>query len=260
MPEHYGTFVMTIPRAPYRCPPGPYERACGVADLLQRRGDGHRVIVLDENDGITAEKATFERAFYRLYKDIIEYRPGVTVGSVDSVGRTVVTNQGDFAGHVVNVIPRHRAPQLLSDSGLTGGGRWAPVDPASYESTLMENVHVIGDSQFTTQPKSGHMANSQAKVCADAIIRKAMGVAETIHSAERLSNLTTNSACFSPITATEASWLTAVFRYDTSIPAPEPARRMKLVRESLGEARNWNSENYQSMFSWSENLFADTFM
>ena len=258
MPDN-GTFVMTIPRSPYRCPPGPYERACLVADTLKRRGGAPRVIVLDANSDIQAEKETFSRAFTQLYGDIIEYRPGVRLEAVDSVGRyayTVRESDGveeTVYGDVLNVIPGHSAPSLLTRSGLTNGERWAPVDPISYESTLPDfrNVYVIGDSQGTGQPKSGHMANSQAKVCADAITRRAAGL--PVDTAERLANITTNSACFSPITATEASWLTAVFRYNVD------TRAMGLVGGSLGEARRWNSENFRDMFSWSENLFADTF-
>ena len=252
MPQNNGTFVLTIPRAPYRCPPGPYERACLLADILRRRGDGHRVIVLDANDRIQAERATFERAFHGLYGEIIDYRAGVSVASVNSDNRIVTTSAGDNVhGDVVNVIPRHAAPGLLVESGLTDGGRWAPVNPATYESSLVPGVYVVGDAQATSQPKSGHMANSQAKVCADAIVRAAAGV--STETPERLDNITTNSACFSPITATEASWLTAVFRLNTE------TRAMELVPESLGEAHNWNSENYRAMFDWSENLFADTF-
>jgi NADPH-dependent 2,4-dienoyl-CoA reductase/sulfur reductase-like enzyme len=256
-----GTFVMTIPKAPYRCPPGPYERACLVADILRRQGGSPRVIVLDANPGIQAEKQTFTRAFTGLYGDIIEYLPGRDVESVDSAGGIVYTtrevdgivHREAFRGDVVNVIPRHGAQQLLQDSGLTGGSRWAPVDASTYGSLLagFPGVHVIGDAQGTGQPKSGHMANSQAKVCADAIVRGAFGL--SVDTAERLNNITTNSACFSPITADKASWLTAVFRLDRA------TSQMKLVPGALGEAHGWNSENYQSMFSWSENLFADTF-
>lgn len=258
MPDD-GTFVMTIPKGPYRCPPGPYERACLVADIVRRRGAGGRVIVLDENAGIQAEKATFERAFNELYGDIVEYRSGLTVDAVDSIGRYVYTSK-TVGGHtveeavhgdVVNVIPRHGAAKILKKSGLTDGGRWAPVDPATYGSTVNDGVYVIGDGQGTGQPKSGHMANSQAKVCADAIIRRVLGDASTIMSEERLNNITTNSACFSPITLNQASWLTAVFAYKDGA--------MQLVPGSLGEAHEWSSENYQDMFSWSKNLFADTF-
>tara|TARA_R110001592_G_scaffold363396_3_gene687801 strand:+ start:14776 stop:16035 length:1260 start_codon:yes stop_codon:yes gene_type:complete len=256
-----GKFVMTIPEKPYRCPPGPYERACLVADILKRRGGNSQVIVLDANDGIQAEKETFTRAFNELYGDIIDYRDNVKVESVDSIGRYIytsrnvggVTQQETVHGDVVNVIPRHGAPRWLRNSGLTAGSRWAPVDPVTYGSTLAQfaGVYIIGDSQGTGQPKSGHMANSQAKVCADAIIRRAAGM--PVDSDERLDNITTNSACFSPITATEASWLTAVFRYNRD------TGTMGLVPGSLGESHRWSSGNFREMFTWSENLFADTF-
>jgi NADPH-dependent 2,4-dienoyl-CoA reductase/sulfur reductase-like enzyme len=258
-----GTFVMSIPDKPYRCPPGPYERACLVADILKRRGGGYKVIVLDANDGIQAERETFTRAFAGLYRDIIEYRPLQRVDAIDQNSNTVYTkllnSEGEEIGHdmaqgdVINIIPRHGAPQLLVKSGLTDGGRWAPVDPTTYGSTLEKfpGVYVIGDSQATGQPKSGHMANAQAKVCADAIVRRAAGM--PVDGDERLDNITTNSACFSPITADEASWLTAVYRYNRK------TGTMGLVPGSLGEAHNWNSENYRDMFSWSRNLFDDTF-
>ena len=257
-----GTFVMSIPDKPYRCPPGPYERACLVADLVRDRGG--KVVVLDANDGIQAEREKFTRAFNQLYAGIVDYRPLERVEAIDQGSNTVYTKRLDSSGgeigdgmaqgDVVNIIPRHGAPWLLRQCGLTGGGRWAPVDPTTYGSSLEQfpNVYVIGDSQATGQPKSGHMANAQAKVCADAIVRRAAQM--PVDSPERLANITTNSACFSPINANEASWLTAVFAYD-----PE-TRKMGLVPGSLGEAHEWNSENYRDMFSWSKNLFSDTFM
>ena len=258
-----GTFVMSIPDKPYRCPPGPYERACLVADILQQRGGSPRVVVLDANNGIQAERETFTRAFNQLYAGIVDYRPLERVVAVDQSSNTVYTKRlnaeggeigdGIAQGDVVNVIPRHGAPHLLQDCGLTGGERWAPVDPTTYGSTLEKfpNVYVIGDSQATGQPKSGHMANAQAKVCADAIVRRAAEM--PVDGEERLANITTNSACFSPINSREASWLTAVFAYNTQ------TGKMGLVPGSLGEAHQWNSENYRDMFSWSRNLFDDTF-
>jgi NADPH-dependent 2,4-dienoyl-CoA reductase/sulfur reductase-like enzyme len=257
-----GTFVMSIPDKPYRCPPGPYERACLVADLLRDRGG--RVIVLDANNGIQAERETFTRAFNELYAGIVDYRPLERVEAIDQASNTVYTKRlnadggeigdGMAQGDVVNIIPRHGAPQLLQNSGLTDGGRWAPVNPITYGSTLEKfpNVYIIGDSQATGQPKSGHMANAQAKVCADAIVRRAAQM--PVDSEERLASITTNSACFSPINASEASWLTAVFAYN------QETGTMGLVPGSLGEAHEWNSENYRDMFSWSRNLFSDTFM
>jgi NADPH-dependent 2,4-dienoyl-CoA reductase/sulfur reductase-like enzyme len=265
MPDD-GTFVMTVPPTPYRCPPGPYERACLVADILGRRSgvlgrqgsagrSTPRVVVLDANPGIQAEKETFTRAFNTLYGEIVEYIPDAQVIAVDSANREVETTRGAYLGDVLNVIPRHSAPGLLLDSGLTGGPdvRWAPVEAETYASSLANfpGVYVVGDAQGTSQPKSGHMANSQAKVCADAIIRTASGLSP--YTDERLTTLTTNSACFSPITRSKASWLTAVYRYDPA------SRSMKLVPGSLGEAHRWDSENFEDMFTWSDSLFADTF-
>ena len=260
MPDR-GTFVLTIPRSPYRCPPGPYERACTVADLLGNRsgilngggGAAPRVIVLDANDGIQAEKETFSRAYEGLYGDIVEYHSGVQLLAVDSDYRVAITNKGDFQGDVLNIIPPHRAPWIARKTRSGSTGAWADVDPLTYETrnTEFPGVHVIGDSQATGQPKSGHMANAQAKVCADAIVRIFNG--ESTHSPERMANIRTNSACYSPITSTQASWLTAVFQYNTN------SGQMELAPGSLGEAGNWSRDSYEKMFAWSNNLFADTF-
>ncbi len=244
------TFVMSIPEAPYRCPPGPYERACVVADMLKRKGGG-RVIVLDANSEIQAEKHTFSRAFNELYGDIVDYRPNTSVGSVDSDNRVVYSSSGMIESDVLNIIPNQRANGFVKRAGLTGGGNWAAVDPVTYESTLnnFPGVYVIGDAQATGQPKSAHMANSQAKICADAVIRSLYDV--PTHDEERIQNITTNSACYSPITYDEASWLTANFAYDQS----EGAMKLK----HIGEAEKWSRENYKQMFTWANNLFADSF-
>lgn len=258
-----GRIVMTVPESPYRCPPGPYERACLLAAIARQVTDraggssvhgSPKVIVLDGNSDIQAEKETFTAAFTRLYGDIIEYIPNAKLLSVDSVNRSVETSAGTFAGDVVNVIPNHRAPEWLRASGLTGTGDWAPVDPVSYESKLagFTDVHVIGDAQTSGQPKSGHVANAQAKVCADAILRRSAGLAT--HSAERLANITTNSACFSPVSFREASWLTAVFRYNPG------TGLMEAVPESFGASDGWNSENHEDMYDWASNLLSDTFV
>ena len=253
-----GTFVMTVPKAPYRCPPGPYERACVVADIIKRKGRG-QVIVLDENDKIQAEKDTFDRAFKGIYKDIVTCHFNAKLVSVDATNRKVNTSLGTFSGNVVNILPPHQAPDAVMKSGLVPTLEfWAPVDPLTYESTLFPGVHVIGDSQATGQPKSAHMANSQAKVCADAIVRYSLGVtpAQVLNDTERTANITTNSACYSPITYSEASWLTANFLYDTDTNS-KTYRNMKLVH--LGEAEKWDGENFEDMFTWASNLFTDSF-
>ena len=245
-------FVMTIPEAPYRCPPGPYERACVVADMLKRLGGG-KVTILDANPDIVAEKHTFDTAFKTIYKDIVEYRHSTPISSISSADRTV----NGIKGNVVNVIAPHSAPALLKNAGLTGGGKWAPVDPLTYESTAAgragKGIHIIGDScTAPVQPKSGHMANSQAKVCADAIVRYSLGF-DPLADQDRTTNITTNSACYSPITYSEASWLTANYRYDAS------AGKMVLTTVAPGEAQRWDGENFEDMFTWASNLFTDCF-
>ena len=247
-----GTFVMTIPKAPYRCPPGPYERACVVADIMKNKGGG-TVVVLDMNPKIIVEEHMFSTAFNETYNGIVDYRSNVTIQEVNSDELTILTSEGLFNADVINVIPPHRAGKIITDLGFnTISGRWADVNPISYELNSEPGVFVIGDSSGTSQPKSGHMANSQAKVGADAIIRMIAGT--DINAPERIANITTNSACYSPITSTTATWLTAGFYYNLV------EHKMKPVKASLGQAELHNADNYKDMFSWAENLFENTFM
>ncbi len=244
-----GSFVLAIPPAPYRCPPGPYERACLVADYLKRNRRAGKVIVLDANNDVVAEPHTFHTAFQTTYAGIVEYHPATVVEAVDWSARRIHTNWGPIQADAANIIPRQRAGQLLAASGLLGSDpatRWAPVNPLSYESRLVPDVHVIGDSQGTGQPKSGHMANAQAKVCADALVRYFAGEAPDPAPV-------TASACYSPITARTASWLTVVFAYDPV------SGTMKPVPNTLAEAPAPSSEHYEGMFGWAKNLFADSF-
>ena len=248
-------FIMTIPKSPYRCPPGPYERACLIADMFASKGytsgDNPRVTVLDANTGIQAERDTFSRAFNNLYANVLEYIPNADVFSVDSSAGVVNTSAGEYQGDILNIIPQNRATGFVRKEGLTDGGNWAPVNPVTYESEFSEfqGIHIIGDSQNTSQPKSAHMANAQAKICADAILRSLYGLpTDTI---ERLDNITTNSACYSPITKNKASWLTANYRYNPDLETME--------LKHVGEAEKWDSENHKQMFVWASNLFTDCF-
>ncbi len=249
------TFIMTIPKAPYRCPPGPYERACLVANHMLSMGvtsvDSPSVIVLDANSSIQAEAETFSRAFSGLYGNVLQYVPDAELLGVYSSSGRVWTSAGDFQGDVLNIIPENRATDFVRQSGLTAGDNWAPVDPTTYESTLSNfaGVHVIGDSQNTTQPKSAHMANAQAKICADAILRSLAGL--PTDSQERLENLTTNSACYSPISRSQASWLTANFAYNSG------SQQMQLTH--MGASGGWSRKGHKQMFIWANNLFNDCF-
>lgn len=242
-----GVFVMSIPAKPYRCPPGPYERACVVADWLKRNRPGSKVIVLDANPGITAEAHTFTNAFDVVHKGVIEYHPGVNIASVDTTTMTVNTSIGNIRGNVLNLIPSQRAGKVVSANGLAdAGGKWTSVNVLSYEANVAPRIHVIGDASATTQPKAGHIANQEAKVCADAILRLFSG--RTLDPSPQ-----TNSACYSPITFDTASWLTATFAYDPV------SKTMVPVPASSGEAAVRSKDNYEEMGKWFTTLMADSF-
>lgn len=239
------TFTMTIPAAPYRCPPGPYERACVVADYLKNvKGFSNcKVNVLDANANITVEADTFGAKFAEYG---VVYTPSTTVTAVDDNTKTLTYIENGESktlnSTVLNVIPNQKAAPIVFTAGVNSG-HWAPINPLSYESILANGIYIIGDSQGTGQPKAGHIGNSEAKICADAILRTLNGVA--LYDAPK-----TNSACYSPVSMTEASWLSAVFKYDTS------TQSMVIANIDAGEP---TIENYSQMFLWSGNLFSDTF-
>ncbi len=245
-----GTFVMTIPASPYRCPPGPYERACVVADWLKRNRPGSKVIVLDANAGIQAERHTFETAFGGLFKDVVEYVPNAAVNSIDTGPSRIVVDSkmGIVIGDVVNAIPPQRAGKIVLDNGLANSsdGRWAGVNAATFESTAAAGVHVIGDSCSAGIPKAGHIGNQEGKTAADAIVRAFRGLAPD-------TDLVVNSACYSPITASTASWLTALYQYDASTGS------YKIVGTTPSEATSPTSDNYSDMNKWFATLMGETF-
>jgi NADPH-dependent 2,4-dienoyl-CoA reductase/sulfur reductase-like enzyme len=243
-----GVAVLTIPKVPYRCPPGPYERACLLADWLKKNKPQAKLLVLDANPDFVTEKDNFSQAFFGLHADVIEYRTQTEVLSADAATMTLQTTTGDVHGDVINLIPRQRCAPIVSQTGLANAteGRFAAVDVLSYESTVAPGIHVIGDSSATTQPKAGHIANQEAKVCADAIVRSFGGYA--VDPAP-----VTNSACFSTITMKEASWLEAVFQYDPS------TRVMVPVANATGASVGWSRNNFDQMETWFKALMADTF-
>jgi NADPH-dependent 2,4-dienoyl-CoA reductase/sulfur reductase-like enzyme len=246
-----GKVVLTIPKVPYRCPPGPYERACLVADWLRVKKPGSKLIVLDANDDIVVEKDNFTNAFLGIHGNVIEYHTKAEVLSVDPATMTLyTTNGGTFTGDVVNMIPRQRAGGLIEATKLNNAteGRFAGVNVLSYASTVSgaDKVHIIGDSSATTQPKAGHVANQEAKVCADALTRIFAGGSPDAAPV-------TNSACFSTITTTQASWLHAMYQYDSK------TGTMVAVPAATGASVGWDTESFKDMGKWFGALMADTF-
>ncbi|MBI4754143.1 MAG: FAD-dependent oxidoreductase [Betaproteobacteria bacterium] len=186
-----GRFIISVPKAPFRCPPGPYERAAQVAMYCRHHGKKKaKILILDSNDSFS-KRPLFEEAWKALYGygqgGMIEWVSGATGGIVEQVDATAMTCQTTFDDHkgdIINIIPPHRAGKIARDLGLaTLKGTWCEVRPESMESTAHKDIYVIGDScvggELATGngfPKSAHMANSQAKVVAAALVARLNGL------------------------------------------------------------------------------------
>jgi NADPH-dependent 2,4-dienoyl-CoA reductase/sulfur reductase-like enzyme len=174
-----GVFAISIPESPYRCPPGPYERACVVANYFKAAKPRSKVLILDANEDVTSKGPLFRKAWADLYKGIVEYRPQHVATAVDAASNTLKFEiQEDVRADVLNVLPPMRAGAIAVQTGLANSNaRWCNVKFLNFESTAAPHVHVLGDSiQIAPlMPKSGHMANSQAKVAAAAIVAELNG-------------------------------------------------------------------------------------
>jgi NADPH-dependent 2,4-dienoyl-CoA reductase/sulfur reductase-like enzyme len=178
-----GVVVMSIPLAPYRCPPGPYERICQIAHYLKTSKPKSKLIVLDANPQVTSKGPLFTRVWKEDYAGLIDYQANMVVTEVDVKGKALITNLGEsIKGDVINLIPPQRAGDIARDAGLvTANNRWCEIDWVSTESIKVKNVHVIGDATqpAPAMPKSGHMANQHGKAAAAAIVEIMNGRAPT---------------------------------------------------------------------------------
>jgi sulfide dehydrogenase [flavocytochrome c] flavoprotein subunit len=203
-----GVFTIVVPPQPYRCPPAPYERACQVAFYLKTHKPRSKVMVLDANPVITSKRALFERAWRDLYPGMIEYVPGSELQQVDVATKTVKTAFDTVKSDVLNIIPPQRAGRIAQDCGLANvERRWCEVDFISYASTVLPHVHVIGDAIDSGLPKSAHMANAQAKICASAVVALMQGQAPD--PAPAFAN-----TCYSYIDDRQAMHISTLYRYD----------------------------------------------
>lgn len=241
-----GTMVMTIPAAPYRCPPGPYERACQIALYLKRHNPTGKVLVLDANPDIISKKALFMAVWQQQYPGLIEYIPTSAVESVDINALRVETLFDTYQADVLNVIPPQQAGAVAVMAGVVNiDNRWCDVDYLSYESTAVPKIHVIGDSVAAKTPKSGHMANQQAKVCAAAVInllRDQSPAAEPVIS----------NTCYSFVSDTQAIHVANVYRYDTK-------QREMLTMKGGGVSESANEQEALYAQGWAKNIWADMF-
>jgi NADPH-dependent 2,4-dienoyl-CoA reductase/sulfur reductase-like enzyme len=167
-----GLVVISAPANPFRCPPGPYERASLIAHYLKTKKPKSKLLVLDAKDTFSKQRL-FQAAWAELYPGLLEWVPlskGGNVTSVDGATRTLVTDFGKHQAKVANVIPPQKAGRIAELAGVADRSGWCPIDPVTFESKLQPGIHVIGDAAIAgAMPKSAFAANSQAKTCAAAV-------------------------------------------------------------------------------------------
>ena len=242
-----GVYVLSIPLAPYRCPPGPYERASMVAAYLKEAKPRSKVLVLDANPDVTSKAGLFKAAWRDLYPGILEYRGNSKAIGVDAAGMTIKLEVEDVKGDILNVIPPHRAGDIAQKAGLiTTNNRWCDVDWRTMESKAVPGVHVLGDATLSAaaMPKSASMANNHAKIAAAAIVESLNGRAP--------SPMQILNTCYSFVSQHEAIRVSSVHAWD------DKDGTLKAVAGSGGVSAARTSIEASYAWSWARNIWADS--
>jgi NADPH-dependent 2,4-dienoyl-CoA reductase/sulfur reductase-like enzyme len=242
-----GVFVMHIPRAPYRCPPGPYERVCQVASYLKAAKPRSKIIVLDANPDIQSKKGLFLAQWNGQYKGMIDYRANSMVTEIDARTLTAITELGDkVRADVLNIVPPQGAGDLVRKAGLVNANNlWCAVDWVTLESTAAKGIHVLGDSTLSApaMPKSGHMANQHGKAAAAAIVE--------IMNGRTPQPLMMANTCYSFMDANTVAHVASVHRYD------EGKKTMVTVDGSGGLSSAANPLEGVYANAWARNIWND---
>lgn len=247
-----GVVLVSIPLAPYRCPPGPYERACQIGWYLKKNKPRSKLLLLDANPDYVSKKPLFSRVYAEDYKGIVEYRPQSTVAEVDVKGKAFVLDLGErIQGDVLNLIAPQRAANIARDAGLiTANNRWCEVDWVTMESVKVPKVHVLGDATLSApaMPKSGHMANQHGKAAAAAIV-------ELMSGRSPVPPMMANT-CYSFIDDKNVVHVASVHRYVAE------KRTMEVVPGSSGistqDRASWVLEGAFGN-GWAQTIWADMF-
>jgi sulfide dehydrogenase [flavocytochrome c] flavoprotein chain len=244
-----GVYAITIPEAPYRCPPGPYERACQVASYFKAAKPKSKVLILDANPDVTSKGALFKKVWAEQYAGMVEYRGQHKAMSVDARTNTVKFEvQDDVKADVLNVLPPMRAGAIAVQTGLANAnGRWCNVNYLNFESTAAKDIHVLGDSiQIApAMPKSGHMANSHAKVAAAAIVAEFAGW--EINPQPMLTN-----TCYSFVDAKNVIHVASVHEYVAA------EKTFKTVAGSGGVSAGPTEVEGNYAWNWARTIWADS--
>lgn len=245
-----GVYAITIPEAPYRCPPGPYERASVIAGYFKAAKPRSKVLILDANPDVTSKGPLFKKVWAEQYRGMVEYRGQHKVTAVD--GRAGVIKfdvQDDVKADVLNVLPAMRAGTIAVQTGLNNqaNNRWCGVDYLSFESTAAKDVHVLGDAILAApaMPKSGHMANNHGKVAAAAIVAQLAGW--EVNPAPMLTN-----TCYSFVDDKHVVHVASVHEYVAA------EKTFKTVAGSGGVSTGPTELEGRYAMSWASNIWADT--
>ena len=244
-----GTYAISIPEAPYRCPPGPYERACQVASYFKQYKPKSKVLILDANQDVVSKGALFKKVWAEQYPGMVEYLPKHNVTGVDAKTKTVKFEiQDEVKADVLNLLPAMSAGEIAVKTGLANAnGRWVNVNFLNFESTAQKDIHVLGDSIQVAyaMPKSGHMANQHAKVAAAAIIAELNGW-------EANPSPVLTNTCYSFVNAKEVVHVASVHQYI------DAEKTFKPVPGSGGLSSGPTTLEGVYAWGWAHNIWADT--
>jgi sulfide dehydrogenase [flavocytochrome c] flavoprotein subunit len=244
-----GVYAIAVPEGPYRCPPGPYERACQVASYFSVAKPKSKVLILDANPDVTSKGPLFKKVWAEQYKGMVEFRGQHKATAVDARTNTIKFEvQEDVKADVLNVVPRMRAGTIAVQTGLANANdRWCHVNFLNFESTAIKHIHVLGDSIQAApgMPKSGHMANSQAKVAAAAIVAELNGW--EVNTAPMV-----NNTCYSFVDAKHVIHVASVHEYVAA------EKTFKTVAGSGGVSPGPSELEAGFAWNWARTIWADT--
>ena len=243
-----GVFSIIIPQAPYRCPPGPYERACQVAHYLKNNKPKSKIIIYDANEKIQSKGALFKKYWSDLYPGMIDYYPMMPLRDFNPSTNSLIFDFDEMTHDVVNYIPDQRAPKFIREIAAKTESNWCEIDFRSYQSIYDDNIYILGDSILPSpkMPKSGHMANSQAKVCASAIVRNLSGK-------DSNQNPIVNNTCYSFVSDDEVIHVAAVYRYN------KEKNLMEVIPETTGVSGKASKIEGIYAEGWAKGIWYDMF-
>ena len=240
--------IISIPLSPYRCPPGPYERASLIADHIKSKKLRSKVIVLDANQKIISKGNLFEKAWHKYYKDIIYYYPDSKVISINAETKTVFTDFDSYKYDIANIIPQQKCSSLLETSELVEKNKkWAKVNPYNFSSIYTDNVYIIGDSTDRSSvgavPKSGYIAYSMGKVAAFSVYYSLL---EKDSPSPSMIN-----TCYSLVSKNKGISVTSIYEYS------KERNKIVSVKNASGLSPNSSALIADNAWDWAQAIWSD---